>query len=294
MTPAAPSNPFLGRIKARSVAFPHTVQAVKRSIANVEKIKDRTSTSLFLTPYSQSPMGNAGKVAILNRTGPGSTPQEPLAVVAKMSDFERSALEFEGRSGLVSAADHDTMPAGIQYRMSIQHSPTFLFITSQLLGEVYYQLYADNYEMPSKVAFDPEEPSLGRIRADFVAPPHSSASIKRCISRLERNPALARADLFADISSDTPLKDGHISILHTNFPGLSQNEPMAIVLMPECPIPEGKYLIRNRAADIYWTASINSTKTVYFCFVILDLANASSFHWAQVNKHSPIIQVFKR
>ena len=132
-TPAAPGDPFLGRIKARYVPPPHTAKAVKRTIAKVENIKDRTSTSLFLTPYSQSPMGDADKVTILNRTGPGSTPQEPLALVAKMSDSERSALESGGRSGLASAqaAEPDSAPQEIRYRMSTQHSPTIFFITSR-------------------------------------------------------------------------------------------------------------------------------------------------------------------
>jgi hypothetical protein len=91
----------------------------------MEDIKDRTSTSLFLTPYSDSPMADTDKVTILNRTGPGSTPREPLALVAKMSDSERSALESGGRGGLASAADPDTKPSGIRYRRSFQHS-TFL------------------------------------------------------------------------------------------------------------------------------------------------------------------------
>ena len=101
---------------------PHTAESVKRSIAKVEDIKDGTITSLFLTPYSQLPLGDAGKVAILNRTGPGSTPQEPLALVAKMSDSDRSTLESGQRSGLASDAEPDTTP---RYRTSIQHSPTF-------------------------------------------------------------------------------------------------------------------------------------------------------------------------
>ena len=122
MTPVASSNPFLGCIKARSVAPPHTVQTVKLSIANVENIKDCTSTSLFLTPYGQSPMGDTGKVAILNRTGPGSMQQEPLALVAKMSGLERRALESEGRGELANATEPDTRPPGIRYRTSIQHS----------------------------------------------------------------------------------------------------------------------------------------------------------------------------
>ena len=120
-TPATPGDPFLGRIKARSVPPSYTVKAVKRSIAKVENIKDRANTSLFLTPYSQSSMGDTDKVTILNRTGPGSMPQEPLALVAKMSDSERSALKSEGRGGPVSATEpaSDTTTPEIRYRTSI-------------------------------------------------------------------------------------------------------------------------------------------------------------------------------
>ena len=165
-------------------------------------------------------------------------------------------------------------------------------MTSRLLGEVYYQLYADDYEIPSKVAFDPEEPSLGRIRADSVPPPHSPASIKRCISRVERTPALAHADVFADISSKTPLKDGYIAILRTGCPGLSPNEPMAVVQMPiESPIPDGKYLIKNRAADIYWHAGKNPIKTVYFWATTMEQVKNNTS--TQVNKHSPIFKCSK-
>ena len=124
-TPAAPSDPFLGCIKARYVLPPHTTKAVKRSIAKVESIKDSTNTSLFLTPYGQSPMDDAEEVAILDHTGPGSTAQEPLALVAKMSNSKRTALESGGRGGLASAQAAE--PPETRYRTSIQHSPTFLF-----------------------------------------------------------------------------------------------------------------------------------------------------------------------
>ena len=238
-------------------------------------------------------MDDAGKVAILDRTGPGSTPQEPLALLAKIPDSERSA-----ESGRRVSAASDTTPPEIRYCTSIQHCPTFLFITSRLLGEVYYLLYADDDEIPSKAAIDPEVPSLGRIRADSVAPPHSPASIKRCISRVERTPALVLANLFADISCDTPLKEGYISILRTDGPGLSPNEPMAIVQMPifqvKIPsIPDGTYIIKNRVADIFWTAlKLESIKTVKFWPGKMMQAKADKD--TQVNKHSPIIQVFKK
>ena len=109
----APGDPFLGRIKAKSVPPPHrdTAQAVKLTIAKMENIKDRANTNLFLTPYSQLPMDNAVKLTILNKTGPGSTPQEPLAFVARISDVERSALESGGKA-LVDAGPE------IRYRVS--------------------------------------------------------------------------------------------------------------------------------------------------------------------------------
>ena len=153
---------------------------------------------------------------------------------------------------------------------------------------MYYLLYADGYEMPSKVANDPEEPSLGRIRADSIAPPHSPTSIKLCISRVERNYGIANSDLFADASCDTPLNEGHIPILRTDGPGLSPNEPMAIVQVKNPSIPDGKYLIKNRAADIYWsTSGHNPIQTVHFYSGTME--RSKKYSYLQVNEHSPII-----
>ena len=130
--------------------------------------------------------------------------------------------------------------------------------------------------MRSKVAFDEDSPSLGRIRGDSIAPPHTPASIKRRISRVEETPELANADLFADISSETPMKDGHISILGTDGPGLSPDEPMAIVQKPiaivqkpivqvEIRIPDGRYAIKNRGGDFFWnSAHQKPIQVVYF------------------------------
>ena len=118
---------------------------------------------------------------------------------------------------------------------------------------MYYRLYANNSEIPSKVAFIPEEPSLGRIRVDYIVPPYSPTSIKRCISRVEKTSAFAHAFLLKDMSSDTPLKDDPISFHDTDGPGLTPNEPMVIVQM-DSPIPDGRYVIINRATDISWNS----------------------------------------
>ena len=158
---------------------------------------------------------------------------------------------------------------------------------------MYYLLYANDYEMASKVAIDPGRPSLGRIRADFVVPQHSPASILRCISRVERTPELAHADLFADTSSDTPLKEGHIAILRTDGPGVSPNEPMTIVLleMPivqveSSPIPDGKYFIKNRAKNLFWVVKDKVR------FWLTEVKYAKNFRGLKVIEHSPIIHLF--
>ena len=167
---------------------------------------------------------------------------------------------------------------------------------------MYYLLYADDWVVPSKVAFDEEEPFLGRIRCDSVAPPHTLASIKRHISRVEETPELANADLFADISSDTPLKEGNVSILGTDVPGLSPHDPVAVVQKPiiqkpivkvESPlIPDGRYIIKNRTADIFWNAQSIPIKTVHFWPDTIMEAKHDKYA-GQVNEHSSTIEVFK-
>ena len=131
-------------------------------------------------------MGDARKVqvAILNRAGPGSTPQKTLALVSKMSDSKGDL-----GSGLASAEESDTTLPEIRYSTSIQHFPTLIFVTFplRLLGELYYLLCANDYDMASKVAIDPGKPSLVRIRGlifrwpqcHIVRPPSNDAFRER-------------------------------------------------------------------------------------------------------------------
>ena len=98
-------------------------------------------------------------------------------------------------------------------------------------------------------------------------------------------------------SGDTPLKEDHISILHTDGPGLSPNEPMAVVQIPivqvKSPsIPDGRYIIKSRAGGIYWSWYTTPMKTVYFWSGTMEQA-MNIHNGGQVNDHSPISQVFK-
>ena len=155
---------------------------------------------------------------------------------------------------------------------------------------MYYLLYGISYEIPSNVAIGSELPSLGRIRLDSIAPPRSLTSFKQSISRVERNPVFAwRADFFTDNPCNTPLNESHISI--PNGPGRSPNEPLTIILRP--PIPDGRYIIRNRAINrhsrflpgrgykIYWSALRDPFTMVNFFLTNVDYAKRKNNY--QVN-----------
>ena len=162
---------------------------------------------------------------------------------------------------------------------------------------MHYQLF-DGDEKRSKVSFDPKEPSLGRIRTDSIAPSHTPATIKRCISRVEETPEMVHADLFANISSDAPLKESHISVLRKDAPGLDPDDPMTIVQAPivlDSPIPDGRYFIVSRAEHSFWYAGFLPMSTVYFWTGTMDEAKSLSVNatGVQVNECSPIFEVFK-
>ena len=86
---------------------------------------------------------------------------------------------------------------------------------------------------------------------------------------------------------------GHISILRSDGPGLSPNEPMAVVQRPL--IPDGKYAIKNQAnpdKNYYWNSGgLDPIQKVYFWSG--GGYQAKRDKNLQVNNHSPIIQVIK-
>jgi hypothetical protein len=70
---------------------------------------------------------------------------------------------------------------------------------------------------------------------------------------------------------------------------------MAIVQVKKRPkrLPDGRYVIKNRAADFFWYATDNPITMVSFYSVILAFARTSIDGRFQVNEHSLIIQVFR-
>jgi hypothetical protein len=93
--PIYSNDPSLGCISANIVTPPHTAINLKRCLLAVENIDASISTSLFITASTQEALDDKAKVLIVKFPGPGCTPNEPMALVAKVSGSDRSALEVK-------------------------------------------------------------------------------------------------------------------------------------------------------------------------------------------------------
>ena len=94
---------------------------------------------------------------------------------------------------------------------------------------MFYRIYKDDGAVLSKQAANPNDPSVGRISVNSVPPPHTAVSIMRCISKTEQLDSSKPSQLFVNISSESPIGEGRVSILTSNRPGSTLEDPMAFV-----------------------------------------------------------------
>lgn len=97
----------------------------------------------------------------------------------------------------------------------------------------HYRVYTEYSEMPSKVAFDPDDPPFGRVIAKSIQPPLCVLHQEIYISAAEGSTYFSLSELFVDISDEAPLAGlrlGRVySILKRDDPGSSPDESMALV-----------------------------------------------------------------
>ncbi|KIM71222.1 hypothetical protein PILCRDRAFT_830490 [Piloderma croceum F 1598] len=222
MNPVYSDDPYLGRILARHVAPPHTVGSLRRCLSSAENIDARVNTttfiytSLFITTSSESPMDDSDRMSILAHSGPGHTANEPVALVCGLfcpSSVPRPALSQDGKPFLELMAERGPRPFETQY--------------------LYYQVYKNSIAVKSKQPAHPDDSYVGRISVDFVSPPHTAKSIIRCISKIEELCLSTESQLFTNISSESPIGEGHVSILTSDRPGFTPEDPMAFVTVKE-------------------------------------------------------------
>ena len=83
--------------------------------------------------------------------------------------------------------------------------------------------------MTSKMSFNEDDTSLGRIEILSVPPPHTVTSLKSCITKYE---GVSAHDLqvFEDDTGEITMNDGDIiALLADAYPGNVEEQPIAIV-----------------------------------------------------------------
>ncbi|KIJ97319.1 hypothetical protein K443DRAFT_681592 [Laccaria amethystina LaAM-08-1] len=115
---------------------------------------------------------------------------------------------------------------------------------------VYYRLYTKLGALESNHPLYNNDRFIGRIPSKLFAPPHTVASIKRSLCKLEDLSEPDKALVFTPISSLAPKEDSTRLSLYAPFgPGLSEQDPIALVVesekrseevsqsetLPECP-----------------------------------------------------------
>lgn len=78
--PIDPDDASLARIDANLVPPPHTARSITRCISIYERDPRFLHSNLFVNIFSEVPI-DTGHFSILAREGPGSSPEEPLALV---------------------------------------------------------------------------------------------------------------------------------------------------------------------------------------------------------------------
>jgi len=96
---------------------------------------------------------------------------------------------------------------------------------------VHYHIYDKDGAIASKMSFDPDDKSLGRIDTLSIAPPHTVASIKARIVKAEGVTSAQKIQLFEDMMDDEVLMNDStmISLFAQTYLGSVEQEPLAIV-----------------------------------------------------------------
>ena len=96
---------------------------------------------------------------------------------------------------------------------------------------MYYRLYTKLGAFEAGYPLYQNDRFIGRIPSKLFAPPHTVASIKRSLCKLEGLSEPDKALVFAPLSSPAPQEDSaRISLYAPSGVGLSEQDPIALVV----------------------------------------------------------------
>ncbi|KAJ6579967.1 hypothetical protein DFH09DRAFT_323934 [Mycena vulgaris] len=212
------ADPFLGRIKMTAIAPPRTIDSLKRCVAQAENLNDPTNqrTELYVTSSSDSPIRNGTLPVGVDL---GASPQSAVAFVLRqaISDAEQASV------------------GGIRVPDNFRISPGILECRRRTQGVepryIYYRVYTPEKAIPSSGAFHPKDGFLGRMDVTRIPPPHTVATLSRCLADAEKlGHQYVQPLVFLTAASETPMPGGEKFSILGGGAGASPDAAIALVL----------------------------------------------------------------
>jgi len=96
---------------------------------------------------------------------------------------------------------------------------------------VHYRIYIERGAFLPQSSAETRDPTIGRILARSVPPPHTAASLKERLCVAENVSDLSCAQLFLSCTARSAINDGdRISLLTGTGPGILPHDPMSLVI----------------------------------------------------------------
>ena len=96
-------------------------------------------------------------------------------------------------------------------------------------GPVYYRFYDEDGALASKMSFDSEDTSLGRIDTHSIAPPQTVSSLSFQVTKAEGF-VTRTVQLYQDMDGEVLMADNdHLPLQAQAYPGHLEDEPIVIV-----------------------------------------------------------------
>ena len=218
----------ISRISSKSVRPPHTAASLKRYVYKIEGVEDPEKAALYLSLSEKKPVDDSARLALRGNSGPGSSEVDPVVFVVDQDDAEK-------RPKSTSNAGSNELPA----RNIEQRYGAHLSFCSQKrwnsCSPVYYRLYDDDGEAVSKMSFDENDSSLGRIDIFTTPPPHTVASLKDRLIHVE-GVSGGKVQLLENEDGEVTLNDGDAIALFTDdFPGSKEDQPIVFTYTRSAP-----------------------------------------------------------
>ena len=142
------------------------------------------------------------------------------------------SLDGKGGGDLAYKDGKPTKRTGPSYGAPYPESSTPGF--NDLTNAVYYRLYTKLGAFESIHPLYHDDRFIGRIPTKAFPPPHTVASIRRSLCKLEGLSQPDKGLVFTPLSSRTPKEDSaRLTLYAPSGPGLSERDPIALVVESE-------------------------------------------------------------